>query len=82
MILSLSLASDAWMSSLSRVPELYEPSSFDVTHWSVLPNDLSLGSVCCDEATIEALPAVASSEGLYDTTVCHEGLYDVSEETF
>ena len=64
------------------MPKLCESSSFDVAHWSVLLADLTLGSVCCDEAAIEALPVVAPSEGLYDVSVRQEGLYDVSEETF
>ena len=57
--------------------KLCEPSSFDVAHRSVLPNDLSLGSECCDEATTDAPPAMASSESLYDALVCHEDLYDI-----
>jgi hypothetical protein len=58
--------------------ELCEPNSFDSPQRSVLPSDLSLGLVCCDEAITEAPPVVALSESLYDASVCHEGSYDVS----
>ena len=83
MILSLSSARDAvdeYFKLCQAFPlsKLCEPSSFDVAHRSVLSNDLSLGSVCCDEATTDAPPAMASSESLYDALVCHEDLYDVS----
>ena len=72
--------------------DLCEPSSLDCSHRSFLPNDLSLGSVCCDEAETEAPPAAAPLESLcnasvrhdgsYDVSVCHEGLYDVLEGFF
>ena len=83
MILSLSSARDVvdeYFKLRRAFPllELCELSSFDVAHRSVLPNDLSLGLVCCDEATTEAPSAVAPSESLYDASVRHEGLYDVS----
>jgi hypothetical protein len=73
MILSLSSARDAVdeyfkLRRAFPLSELCEPSSFDVAHRSVLLNDLSLGSVCCDEATTDAPPAMASSESLYDAS--------------
>ncbi len=48
---------------------------------SALLADPSLGSVCCDGATTEVLPAVAPFEISYDDSVRREGLYDVPDET-
>uniref|UniRef100_A0A2N9GQS1 Uncharacterized protein n=1 Tax=Fagus sylvatica TaxID=28930 RepID=A0A2N9GQS1_FAGSY len=83
MNLSLSSARDAVdeyfkLRRAFLLSELCEPNSFDSPQRSVLPNDLSLGSVCYDEATTKAPPVVALSESLYDAWVCHEGSYDVS----
>ena len=78
MILSLSSARDAVdeyfrLRQAFLLSELCEPNFFDSPQQSVLPNDLLLGSVCCDKATTEAPPVVALSESLYDALVCHEG---------
>ena len=83
MILSLSSARDAMdeyfrLRQAFLLSELCEPNFFDSPQQSVLPNDLLLGSVCCDKAITEAPPVVALSESLYDALVCHEGSYDVS----